>query len=548
MSSLPPRTVRLLLWGAILVGFAAHASHWFLPVDDAFITYRHVDNLLSGHGLVFNPGEPVEGYSNLLWALLLAALGGAGLPLEIAGSLLAAGCGALALGAVYRASALVGLQGHWRFVPAIWLAAAAPWAYWSGAGLETTGFGLALVLLWWGYHRGAPPALLLGGVALLEWTRPEAIAAAPVLALGLAFDRRVGTRKLAPGLAIFAALYGGRLLWRHGTYGAWVATPTAAKSVAGGSRAGEGLQYILEGLSEDRLWFLVVLAMAGFVIAGRRAGRAGTLAGDPGPDPAASPTARLPLTPVATLAIGLLGYGLFVVQVGGDGLYRHRLLAHGLPLLCLLAGAALGGTTVGSARHRGLWAAVVASALAWPAGADEPFYKGYAHANVAEVEESWSTLGETLAELAPPDLVFATTAAGRAPYHAGLRTIDLLGLCDPEIARVHAVADGPISPPAGHERADPEGVLRRRPDLIFVSMLDALGPDRLVLPSEARHTLLTSGLTGYAPWFTNPDFLAAYRPAFLLSADSRDAFSVLVLRGGRAEAIDRARLRAYEWR
>ena len=107
--------------------------------------------------------------------------------------------------------------------------------------------------------------------------------------------------------------------------------------------------------------------------------------------------------------------------------------------------------------------------------ADEPFYAGYAHANVAEVEESWSTLGEALAELAPPDLVFATTAAGRAPYHAGLRTVDLLGLCDPEIARVHA-------------------------------------------PSEARRTLLTSGLTGYAPWFTNPEFLAAYRPAFLLCA------------------------------
>ena len=29
-------------------------------VDDAFISFRYVDNLVSGHGLVFNPGERVE--------------------------------------------------------------------------------------------------------------------------------------------------------------------------------------------------------------------------------------------------------------------------------------------------------------------------------------------------------------------------------------------------------------------------------------------------------------------------------------------------------
>ena len=40
---------------------------WFLT-DDAFIAFRYVRNLLEGHGLVFNPGERVEGYSNFLWA------------------------------------------------------------------------------------------------------------------------------------------------------------------------------------------------------------------------------------------------------------------------------------------------------------------------------------------------------------------------------------------------------------------------------------------------------------------------------------------------
>ena len=48
---------------------------WWLT-DDAFISFRYARNLLEGHGLVFNPGERVEGYTNFLWVLELAALWG----------------------------------------------------------------------------------------------------------------------------------------------------------------------------------------------------------------------------------------------------------------------------------------------------------------------------------------------------------------------------------------------------------------------------------------------------------------------------------------
>ncbi len=52
----------LLLWYA-----------WLL--DDAYVYYRYVDNLvLHGHGLVWNPGEYVEGFSSPLWTLILIAL------------------------------------------------------------------------------------------------------------------------------------------------------------------------------------------------------------------------------------------------------------------------------------------------------------------------------------------------------------------------------------------------------------------------------------------------------------------------------------------
>jgi len=40
--------------------------------DDAFISFRYARNWVNGHGLVFNPGERVEGYTNFLWTLLCA--------------------------------------------------------------------------------------------------------------------------------------------------------------------------------------------------------------------------------------------------------------------------------------------------------------------------------------------------------------------------------------------------------------------------------------------------------------------------------------------
>ncbi|MCR9140747.1 MAG: hypothetical protein NXI24_00635 [bacterium] len=40
--------------------------------DDAFISFRYALNLARGDGLVFNAGEYVEGFTNLLWTLLLS--------------------------------------------------------------------------------------------------------------------------------------------------------------------------------------------------------------------------------------------------------------------------------------------------------------------------------------------------------------------------------------------------------------------------------------------------------------------------------------------
>ncbi|MGO8788779.1 MAG: hypothetical protein ACLQVL_15550 [Terriglobia bacterium] len=64
----------VLLAGSILqtlggVSFPERKSMSEWGLDDAFISYRYAENLARGEGLVFNPGERVEGYSNLLYLL-----------------------------------------------------------------------------------------------------------------------------------------------------------------------------------------------------------------------------------------------------------------------------------------------------------------------------------------------------------------------------------------------------------------------------------------------------------------------------------------------
>jgi arabinofuranosyltransferase len=60
---------RLSLWVsgliALIVGVVMLRNAWI--VDDAYITFRTVDNFVNGYGLTWNPGERVQSYTHPLW-------------------------------------------------------------------------------------------------------------------------------------------------------------------------------------------------------------------------------------------------------------------------------------------------------------------------------------------------------------------------------------------------------------------------------------------------------------------------------------------------
>lgn len=79
-----------LEWFYLAAGlFLAMSYLWFL--DDAFVYFRYVDNLLFLRiGLVYNAGEYVEGYSSPFWTLLLIGLRATGMSFK---AIIQLGCG-----------------------------------------------------------------------------------------------------------------------------------------------------------------------------------------------------------------------------------------------------------------------------------------------------------------------------------------------------------------------------------------------------------------------------------------------------------------------
>lgn len=197
--------------------------------EDAFIYYRYAWNWVHGLGLVFNPGELVEGFSSPVWMLFIALLGRVGFYLPRAAPALGIVCGALTLMATYYLARTAGLD-RWGRLASVWgVALAYPFIVWARSGLDTPWYTLVLVLFVGTYlaaeHPLASPvtgrtrflALLL--LPVVAVSRPEGV----LLAIPVLIDRWRSGRDGRGAWRYLAALgfgVGLLLVWRYVTFGA----------------------------------------------------------------------------------------------------------------------------------------------------------------------------------------------------------------------------------------------------------------------------------------------------------------------------------------
>lgn len=458
----------------VLVAFAGVIWPSWLS-DDALISFHYAQNLAAGHGLVYNVGERVEGYTNFLWTVLFAgiiALGGDPIAWSyVLGAALALAIVVLtyALGARLAGSAM-------GLLAALVVATSQSLLLYTsrGSGLETGFFTLLVLAGVTRYLTARQRPLPLAGAGLLfalaALTRPEGVLVFGLTGMHLvihlwfrddghgAFSRPVVferqalvrwfTGALVPVSAFAAAfllIFLPYFLWRVTYYGDLLPNTFYAKT-------GGGVRQLVRGALYAGGFALTLggplLLVIGVPWLYNRRVTLGSWRGY-----------LLPLT---------LAYTAYIIAVGGDHFRGERFFVPVLPWVALLLADGLIALYRRLPQRRSalrpLLTGLLISALATAA----LLRTAPIDITIRGLDESvwiWRDIGWWIADNSPPTASLAAEGAGAPAYYSRRTTIDMLGLTDRHIARVEVPDMG--AGVAGHEKRDPDYVLNiRRPTYI----------------------------------------------------------------------------------
>lgn len=478
---------RLVHRGLLLLACFGLVAHCILlaryTVDDAFISYRYARNLNDGHGLVFNPGERVEGYTNFLWTILHAL----GLRWGVDPELFSKAIGiAAATGALAMIAALGRAWGHGRVPLAalgciLWASAGAV-AITAVNGLETQLFTALITLGVLLYALAEEsPRRLMGAVAALSVStlvRPDGwlVLGVTLAHYYVSYRRRASIRPL-----LFAALIAcPHLLWRFSYYGSLVPNTLGAKTGGGLSQTARGIEYLKNFVNEyGKPAFYLIAAL---------------------------PFLRWPLNHARSHGLAvLLVFCAYVAAAGGDWIPHYRFLVPIMPLMAVALQDGVLSIRSSLPRPGRLW--LILSATVWGfLGiimfdiANQTRYlrlhtdmwaDGYYHAH--------QRVGAWLRDNARPEETVALMDIGIIGYVSKMRVVDITGLTDPHVA------------------ASPGGWLKKSypPDYLFDK-----APEYFVLVSAADYPKEGFG-TSFPidrAVFEDERFLQRY--GFLFSADA----------------------------
>jgi arabinofuranosyltransferase len=388
--------------------------------DDAFISFRYARNLAAGEGLVFNPGERVEGFSNLAWVLLMAVPERLGADTVVVSKVIGIVC-ALAIlflvGAIARRH--LGVRPGLSFLGLCYLATSIGLAYYSISGLETVFFGLAVLLVSFFLLEQRP---YLAGLAcgLVVLTRPEGVLFLTPLALGLLLTKRE-RRETAITLAIPFAVLVGLMVWKLAYYGAVLPNTHYAK-------VDTSVSLVRFVLTHTRGF--LTYTVRGF--AGREVVLALAFLGALAPF-------RRKLVP---LIASVFAAAAFVWYSGGDWMAFARFYVPVLPILVIFWIAAVDrmeGALTAVWHRRALVLALVLVPLGLSLFDSATSVRRLARNreyNPAMTSHVHASIGRYLGEVGSPSDRVVVNEVGAIAYYSDLHVVDMLGLTDRDAARL----------------------------------------------------------------------------------------------------------------
>lgn len=407
----------MLLW---LIVAATGAFSYFVVaqrywLDDSFITFRYFRNLFDGHGVVYNVGDAVEGYTNFLWGVVAWCGMHLGAEPIFFTQWVSLAAQAVSLLVVYRIGvAATGSQWRALLAPAL-LAAQIAFLTYPMTGMESAFFTMLVAVAFHllnseaHHRRGGAVGLGLTLVAL-GMTRFDGMVMVAILGSYWIFVRRDLLRLRLP-LGIFGLGFVAFNAWRLSYFPTWLPNSFYAKISFSVARMGDGVGYVGEFLmgGQQLAFLLVLIALMQF----RKS------------------VTRSFLSWVVALQL------VYVIAVGGDWMPHHRFIYHVLPLLFLLVqeGAWRVWDALRPRTNRPLLTGVVLM-TALLAANGYPLYVGRDfdelsgdHFNAHEARR----IGETLDRILPEDMLIGIEWGGIIPFYTRHEVLDTFGLTDRKI-------------------------------------------------------------------------------------------------------------------
>ena len=434
---------KLILFILVLI-LVIHALHLDFTQDDAFISFRYINNFLSGQGLVFNPGERVEGYTNFFWIILLSILTRSGVEVILLSKILGVLSGAGVMIVLYLIFSRYTEKKNWylAFLPSAFLAANSAFAYWSISGLETCFFALGILLGMWLYFYDRRLTVLV--LAISSLIRPEGVLIFLIFILYQIFGEKEKLRSWGFLLIEYILLLLPYVVFKYFYYGELLPNTFYAKAGISLEHFKSGAEYFFRFLKNYGFWGV------GYVIPlylYRSLDRS-----------------------LKLLVWVLLGYTFYIILIGGDVLQVHRFFVPILSLLYLFVGlvvkhlqARFSGKELSNKALYSLVVLALVFTFLFPRDwiLNVRFYE-------KALISKMSFVGTSLNERFGPDITLAATTIGVLSYITPGRVIDMLGLCDREISHNPEYLEGVTS--SWKERKYNAGyVLSQDPDVIVFS-------------------------------------------------------------------------------
>jgi arabinofuranosyltransferase len=478
----------------------------FIPwiPDDAYIGFQYSRSFAEGDGLVFNPEERVEGFSNFLWTLGLALIPKMGGEIERTAPVASYAAAFLSLAVfvffILRAQPVgssAGSRGPTFLAGAIAVAFGSffPLAFYATSGLETVPYlfcllaGVACHL--WGTRRESSSPHYLSLVAFLgaALMRPEGIGFLLLnsVFLLLRFRRQSGRLIAAVFVVLFAYLTA--LSVRFEYFGSVVPNTYYAKPPANLHYLTpilRGLEYLARMLSKSGVVFLLPFAL---VVPHDR---------------------RKRYTWFYLWA--LAGYQIFfIVVAGADVLRFDRFAVPLVPLILAIAATGTLGFVEGPDRRarRFTIRAVAAGVLVFSALNAVQAVNAHRKYCVHDWMHSGvhRDIGRMLGRLVPPGGEIVANEIGAIRYHSRRPVIDMLGLTDRTVAairfqsfRTYGVGSSPWS-----TLAVTRYLMDRNPACVVLPSEETLSLDDKKRHAKTMHPLWYRILTA-------PDIEDRYRP------------------------------------